>query len=83
MAEKTSQKHYVLQHLRRFGSIEPLTALREYGCYRLGAVIFRLRDEGYDIITTRMEGRSRITGNRIMYARYSLAEEALELKVEN
>ena len=31
----------VLEHLMRFGSIEPLTALREYGCYRLGAIIFR------------------------------------------
>ena len=45
----------VLEHLMRFGSIEPLTALREYGCYRLGAIISLLRADGHDI-TTSSEG---------------------------
>lgn len=69
---KTTQKQYVLSHLKKFGSIEPLTALREYGCYRLGAVIFDLRSEGYNIITERMEAKSKITGRPVQFAKYIL-----------
>jgi len=69
---KTTQKQYVLSHLKQFGSIEPLTALREYGCYRLGAVIFDLRSEGYNIITERMEAKSKITGRPVQFAKYIL-----------
>lgn len=50
-----TQKQMVLEHLMRFGSIEPLTTLREYGCYRLWAIIFLLRADGHDI-TTNSEG---------------------------
>lgn len=49
--ERMTQKKIVLQHLKRFCSIEPLTALREYGIYRLGARVADLRSEGYHIIT--------------------------------
>ena len=69
---KTTQKQYVLSHLKQFGSIEPLTALREYGCYRIGAVIFDLRSEGYNIITERMEAKSKITGRPVQFAKYIL-----------
>lgn len=74
MAENRSQKQMVLDHLRSFGSIEPLTALREYGCYRLGAAIFKLRAEGYDITSETMQSRSRITGRTVRYSRYTLHE---------
>lgn len=67
-----TQRQLVLSHLRRFGSIEPLTALREYGCYRLGDVIFRLRREGYDIATERVGAKSRITGRPVQFAKYIL-----------
>lgn len=70
-----SQKDMVLGHLRRYGSIEPLTALREYGCYRLGAVIYELRREGEAIETTTVESRSRITGRPVQFAKYRLKEE--------
>lgn len=69
---KTTQKQFVLWHLEQFGSIEPLTALREYGCYRLGDVIFRLRKEGYDITTERMSAKSKITGRPVLFAKYIL-----------
>lgn len=69
---KTTQKQFILQHLQSFGFIEPLTALREYGCYRLGAVIFNLRAEGYNIVTERMEARSKITGRPVQFAKYIL-----------
>ena len=68
----TTQKQYVLSHLRQFGSIEPLTALREYGCYRLGAVIFRLRSEGYNITSEMLQAKSKITGKPVRFAKYIL-----------
>lgn len=75
MKESETQLQYVLQHLKRFGFIEPLTALREYGCYRLGAVIYKLRRSGLDITTKRVESVSRITGKPVRYAKYVLNNE--------
>lgn len=69
---KNTQKQFILQHLQQYGSIEPLTALREYGCYRLGAVIFNLRAEGYNIVTERVEAKSKITGRPVQFAKYIL-----------
>lgn len=70
--EKVTQKSVILAHLKRFGSIEPLTALREYGCYRLGARIADLRHDGYNIITETMTSVSRITGRPVNFAKYKL-----------
>ena len=60
----------ILDHLKRFGSIEPLTALREYGVYRLSAVIFDLKHMGYEIDTERMDSVSKITGRPVQFAKY-------------
>lgn len=68
----TSQKQFILKHLQRFGSIEPLTALREYGCYRLGARIADLRADGYNITTERIKAKSKITGRSVQFAKYIL-----------
>lgn len=70
--EKLTQKNVILAHLKRFGSIEPLTALREYGCYRLGARIADLRRDGYNIITETMTAYSKITGKPVRFANYKL-----------
>jgi hypothetical protein len=67
-----TQKEMIENHLKRYGSIEPLTALREYGVYRLGAVIFKLKHEGLKIISTRMHERSHITGRPVKFAKYTL-----------
>jgi hypothetical protein len=72
MEEKLTQKKVILEHLQRFGFIEPLTALREYGCYRLGARIADLRSEGYHIITENQTAYSKITGKPVRYAKYKL-----------
>lgn len=72
MERRTTQKTAILDHLKRFGSIEPLTALREYGCYRLGARISDLRHDGYDIETEVMTSTSRLTGRMVRYANYIL-----------
>lgn len=70
--DKLTQKKVILAHLKRFGSIEPLTALREYGCYRLGARIADLRRDGYNIITETMTAYSKITGKPVRFANYKL-----------
>lgn len=67
-----SQKQFILKHLQRFGCIEPLTALREYGCYRLGARIADLRADGYNITTERIKAKSKITGRSVQFAKYIL-----------
>lgn len=75
--EKTpSQEEMILTHLKRFGSIEPMTALREYGCYRLGARIFDLRRQGYAIRSHKVEATSARTGRRMQYVLYTLEGEA-------
>lgn len=71
-SERLSQKKVILNHLKRFGSIEPLTALREYGCYRLGARISDLRAEGYNIVTEMMTSVSKLTGRPVHFANYKL-----------
>lgn len=72
MEEKLSQKKVILDHLKKFGSIEPLTALREYGIYRLGARVADLRSEGYHIVTETKASVSRITGRSVHFANYKL-----------
>lgn len=72
--KKDSQKKYILNHLRRYGFINPLVALREYGCLRLSARIADLRDEGYNISMERTRGVSAVTGNDVYYATYRLVE---------
>lgn len=72
MENRLSQSKLILQHLKKFGSIEPLTALREYGCYRLGSRICDLRKSGHTIRTEYEQKRSKITGNTVRFARYFL-----------
>jgi hypothetical protein len=44
-----TQKEAILRHLQSGKTITPLEALNLYGCYRLGARIWDLRNEGYVI----------------------------------
>lgn len=44
-----TQCEKVLRHLREFGTITPMDAIREYGCLRLGARICDLRRDGHQI----------------------------------
>tara|TARA_B100001939_G_scaffold320845_1_gene310033 strand:+ start:4718 stop:4915 length:198 start_codon:yes stop_codon:yes gene_type:complete len=54
--KKTSKKDKVLAHLMTGQSITPIEALTEYGSFRLGAIIFDLRAEGYSIDTEIAKG---------------------------
>jgi len=48
---KKSQKENILEYLQIGNKITPLEALYKFGSFRLSAVIFELRQEGYNIIT--------------------------------
>ena len=39
----------ILKHLQDGNKITPLEALNKFGCFRLGAVIFVLKQEGWEI----------------------------------
>ena len=54
-----TQKESILEHLKIHKSINPREALDLYGCFRLGAVIFILKDEGHNIKTTINEGKKK------------------------
>ena len=66
-----SDKARILKHLQEYGSITPMEALEQYGCYRLGARVFDLRRDGYEINTTIVEGTDR-NGEPMKYARYTM-----------
>lgn len=42
--KRPSQKMQILEHLRLYGHITPLEALTKYGCFRLGARIWELKN---------------------------------------
>lgn len=46
-----SQTRQILEHLEAGNAITPIDALSLFGCFRLGARIFQLRELGYNIIT--------------------------------
>ena len=48
-----TQCEQVLQHLRTRGTLTPIDALNEYGCFRLAARVKDLRDQGHDVVTIR------------------------------
>ena len=70
-----TQTTLILRSLRLRGTITPLEALEEVGCFRLAARISDLRAEGYPIVTEWVESG----GKR--YARYRLNEEPEQLSV--
>jgi len=63
-----TQLKSIRKHLKRYGSITPLEALEEYGCFRLAAVIHILREK-YKIKTKMIKHRSKL-GNVTRFAKY-------------
>ena len=69
---KKSQKELVLAYIEEHGSITPLEAERHIGCLRLGARIWDLRRDGYNIVSELVVVETR-GGGRATVARYRLA----------
>jgi len=61
-----TQTETILAHLQAGGSITPIDALREFGCFRLAARIKEIRAAGFDVdMDLETDGEKR-------WARYSL-----------
>ncbi len=56
---KLTQCDRVLRHLEDYGSIDPMTAIREYGIMRLASRIADLKGRGHNIVAERATGRNR------------------------
>lgn len=69
---KTNQKIKIINYIKEFGSINPLEALQDLGCYRLATRIFELKAEGYEIKTYLKKYETRM-GEKKHYAVYYLA----------
>ena len=70
------QAERVLKYMRDFGSITQLEAIRDISCMRLGARIFDLKREGYEIKKETETSKNRY-GEDTSYARYRLVEICL------
>jgi len=57
----SSQGEQILAHLRAGNPLTPLDALHKFGCFRLGARIYDLKQEGHAIQTEIVE----INGKRV------------------
>ncbi|MBP5410309.1 MAG: hypothetical protein J6Y26_00185 [Lachnospiraceae bacterium] len=66
---KANQQWRILDHLIRNRTISPLEALEMYGCYRLGARIYDLRQAGIKIKTIRKHNDEK------SWAEYRLEED--------
>lgn len=71
MNKKPSQADKILKYLQSHKrGLTPIEALQKFGCFRLSARIWELRDRGYDIRTDNVkkeDGDGR-------YARYFMVE---------
>ncbi len=67
---KITQKEDILHHLLTGKSLSQLEAYKLFGCFRLGARIWELKKEGYDI------QREMKAHNDKHYAVYSLKSSA-------
>ena len=71
-----SQNDLILNHLKH-APITPLEAYQKYGCLRLGARIFELRQQGHEIVRELVAVNNRF-GEECRVARYKLDDSALE-----
>lgn len=68
---KLTQYDRVLDHLQRNGKLSQKQAIRLFGAYRLSAIIYRLRKDGYNISSTFKTGKNRF-GDSVSWAEYKL-----------
>ena len=66
-----SQNAAILNHLKKVGPITPMEALDRYGCFRLAARIYELRQKGHDISMLKIQ-----VGTNKYVARYTLVMSA-------
>lgn len=68
-----SQEQQILEHLKSGKTLDPMTALREFSCFRLAARINDLRNDGYNVEMTKKRVQNK-SGEDCFVAEYSLKE---------
>lgn len=74
---KMTQCDRILRHLEDFGSIDPMVALREYGCMRLASRIADLKAMGHHIVSERVKSENRY-GEAVSYCQYWLRKQEVK-----
>ena len=67
-----TQTQKIIEYMKKYGSITPLDALREFGCMRLAARINDIERQGISI-DREIEHSTNRDGDKVHYARYRLA----------
>lgn len=65
---RQTQKQEILRAFKNGRRLTPIDALNEFGCFRLAAVVFDLKQEGHEIAT----GKKRGLYSRKYFAEYYL-----------
>ena len=71
---RKTQNEMILDYIAEFGSISPLEAIKDLGCYRLASRISDLKRQGYPI-TSKFETFKKRNGEKGHFKRYSLQGE--------
>ena len=71
---RIGHKEQILEYMQEFGSINPLQALQDIGCFRLASRISDLKKMGYPIISKRVNYKNRL-GEDKHFNEYRLMEE--------
>ena len=69
-----TQSERILRHLKIFGSITSLEAMRDYGIMRLASRVSDLKKDGLPVRTEFVRAKNRF-GEPTCYARYILEEK--------
>lgn len=69
--QRLTQSMRVLKYMMDFGSITPIEALKDLAVMRLGARIYDLEKQGFEITHDRETAKNRY-GENTTYCRYSL-----------
>ena len=72
-----TQVERIIDYIKRYGSITPLDALKEFGCMRLASRMCDIKAMGYGIVREFEHSKNR-SGEPVKYARYRFAEETDE-----
>ena len=73
--ERETHETRLLKYLQEHESITSLDAVRLLHNTRISATIFNLRKKGYNIVTTKENGKN-VYGDKVEYGRYILRREA-------
>lgn len=79
---KKSQKQLVLEYMQTHKSITPLESIIELGAYRLSAIIFDLKKDGYSIIS-RLKKVKKANGEYTYVGEYMLESKFFEENEEH